>query len=190
MPRKSIESLINAMEQNPERFVNYLNVKKIKDKQTFLTEFYNAFNTDNRGQTLIRYGLKQKVLDLLWKSKPIQEHIKEVMPKPSRRIYHKDIKEWRAKWEEKMQKEYEEIQRKIEEAKKITVKPYRREGKEVKPHARSRHRWTELQKKFIKHRLHYSSNEALAVEFNRHFKTAVSKYAIRDMKYRLAGKKK
>ena len=183
-------SFEEAIEQNPERFVSYLNLNKVKDKQTFINEFYNAFNHDNKGQTIIKHGLKQKVLDILWKSETVQRHVQRVMKKPSKRIYHKDIKEWRKNWEEQVSKEYEEMQRKIEKAKKIKVNQYNREGKLIRPYKKARHEWTEKQKKFIKYRLHYTSNEALAIEFNKFFKTAVSKYAIRDMKYRLKGVKK
>ena len=186
------KSFEQAILDNPERFAQYLDFSlwnPKKPKQSFIEMFYSAFEGDYRGQSLLKHALHTKIMDVLWKSDTVQSELKGRVKRLGKKVYSRDLKKFFDSKKQEFQSEYDQQQKKITAYKAVAVSPHFRGGKRVSSYKRGLHFWTPIQKKFIKNRLHYSSNEALAVEFNKHFKTAVSKFAVRDMKYRLGGRK-
>ena len=167
----------DIIEDEPDRFAERLDTKKIKkakDSQTqFLKEMEKKWNQKG-GLYLWRYLIdKYKLMNTVYTSKNIQQIMrKQFKGDLNKEIFEKFIKKFQAK-SLKVQKRIESKRQELIDA-----------GKKIK-----RHSYSPLQTRFIlsKKRLPL---KWLSYEFNKSFNTKLSRTAIRDKRLRLLGKKK
>jgi len=189
MVKKIPQSLNEAIDESPDRFIEYLDLDKIalskNPYQTFLKQFQKKFGK-NQGLNLWQYVVdRYKLLNELYKNEDIQEGLPDEFKGP---LNKKETKQFFEDYTEKTEKQQEK--REIKVKKPIKVKPHIREGKEIKGYDKTKsHEYTDRQQRFILARKEYPVSQ-LSDEFNRAFGTSVTKYGIRDKKARLLGKKK
>jgi len=188
MPRipKSLEV---AIEQNPERFADYLDPENISDKDSFMEEFYDKFSQSTQGQNLLHWANK-KTLDAIYKTNRVSGAISKAGVTKSHTIYPLDVTRFKEKQQVAFDKAYSQQLEEIKLARSIKTGDYTRSGKSVEGYSRGRHVWGKKEIRFLENRLDVSSNKALAFEFNNFFDARISRDSIKAMKLRLRGTKK
>lgn len=182
------QSLVDAIQEEPERFIKYLDLNKISSAsnpyQEFIKQFQKKFNSKN-GLNLWMYIVgKYKILNELYKNEEIQRKLVEKFRGSLKR---KEVKTFFIKDEERIKKQSKIRQIKIK--KPIQVKSYLRNGRKINSYSSSKkHIYTDRQIKFINSRPNMQLKR-LFNEFNSAFKTSVSEYGIRDKRLRLLGRK-
>ncbi|MEK6879306.1 MAG: hypothetical protein AABY22_06845 [Nanoarchaeota archaeon] len=183
------KSLKDAIDEDPDRFIYYLDLQEIfksnNPYQEFLRQFQIAFG-NNQGLNLWQYVVdKYQLLNQLYKDDSIQKGL----PKQFKgSLNRKEVKIFF----ENYKKEVKEKQKKLIPTikKQIKMPSYIRKGKEIRQHNRTKgEKYTERQKSFILKHKNYEINR-LTFEFNRLYKTSKTNVAIRDKRLRLLGKKK
>ena len=182
------KSLRNAIDEEPERFLSYLDIDEIASADNpykeFLTQFKNAFSSAN-GLNLWQYvENKYNILNDIFKHSSIQSAINEEFLGSLKR---KEAKEF---FEEQLEEVTETQEEREEKVKKpVKVVSHTRNGKEIKGYVKTKsHRYTERQERFILSRRKFPIN-LLADEFNRSFETSLTSIGLRDKRLRLLGKK-
>lgn len=180
------DSLQDAIDEEPERFLDYLDIDKIAEADDpyyeFSKQFQKAFGTD-QGLNLWKYA-DYDLLNQLFKHDLIQERLSANFEGP---LDKESVKEYIEDYEE--QAAEKQTKRDIRIKKPLKVKSYIREGKEVSGYSRTkRHQYSQRQERFIKSREDLPS-KVLADEFNRAFSTRLTSYSIRDKRLRILGRK-
>jgi len=188
MAKKIPQTLNDAIDEEPERFISYLEVEDIaKAKnpyQEFLNQFAEAFG-EKQGLNLWQYvDSRYKLLNKLFKNEIIQDAIDEEFKGALKR---KEAQDFFEKYEEKVEKKQRKREVKIK--KPVKVESYQRDGKTISGHAKTKsHAYNKRQERFILARQDVSAR-ILASEFNRAFDTSVTSFAVRDKRLRLLGRK-
>lgn len=183
------QTLIDAINEEPERFLSYLNIQKIKKSKNphkeFLNQFQKAFGY-KQGLNLFQYvENKYNLLNNLYKNKEIQDKIKENFKGSLKR---KETRKFFSDFEEKIKREQKRKEIKIK--KKINVSQYKMKNKIIKFHKRTTPLdYSDRQKRFILKRKEYPLRK-LTYEFNKAFNLSTTSTAIKNKKLRLMGKKK
>jgi len=183
------QSLRDAIDQEPDRFISYLDIGAIVEAENpyeeFLAQFKDAFNSRN-GLNLYQYVEgRYELLNTLFKHPVIQAELSDnfqgsLKIKDTTNFFDEQIEES----EETQEEREEKVKRPVE------VKSYKRNGKTIKGHVKTKsNRYTERQKRFILSRREFPIG-LLADEFNRSFETSLTSVALRDKRSRLLGRKK
>jgi len=189
MPKTIPRTLKDAIDEEPDRFLSYLDLEKIftssNPYQEFLRQFEKAFN-HRQGLNLWQYVFRRYLLlNKLYKSKILQEKL----PQEFRGSLSR--KETNAFWERyvrRISEKQKETEIKIK--KPIKVVGYIRKGKKIRSYVKTKPlRYSNRQERFILARKDYPLRQ-LVDEFNRAFGTKLTYYAIRDKRLRLLGRKK
>lgn len=184
--RQIPSSLSDAILEEPERFIEYLNLNKISTSKNPYQEFMNQFRKSfgsAQGLNLWLYLINRyKLLNELYKSDNLQKDLPDNFKGSLKR---KEVKLFFIK--------YPEISRKTQKRrvikKPINVKSHVRSGRKIKPYSSSlKHRYTSRQERFILSRKDFPLGQ-LANEFNDSFGTSITLFGIRDKRLRLLGKK-
>jgi len=188
MGKKIPQSLKDAINEDPGRFISYLDIDEIAKAdnpyEEFLNQFIIAFG-ENQGLNLFPYVFKKyKLLNKLFKNDLIQNKIKEEFKGSLKRQEARDFfEEYEKKVEEEQREEEIEIEKLIE------VESYQREGKTISGYFKTKsHAYNKRQERFILARKDVSSRR-LTSEFNRAFGASVTSVAVRDKRLRLLGRK-
>jgi hypothetical protein len=167
------KSLIDAINEEPDRFLKYFNLNMIKSSKNPMLEFLRQFERKfgNRGGLYLwQYVVNNYDLtNRFYKTEKIQKSL----PNEFKGDILRDIVD---EFFDKYQIKEKEKQKKIND--------YVKEAK-----IRKAHKYSEIQKRFISSNSEMG-NLALAYRFNSLFGTRISVWGIRDKKYRLLGKKK
>ena len=181
------KTLIEAIIENPERFLDDLDTDKIKKSINpyleFIRQFQKKFDGKKQGLELWKYVEgRYKILNLFFKSKIIQNKLKKQFKGSLNREITKKFMQRHIKQKEEKQRRLFEI--KIE--KPLRYKEYTRKNVKVRGYRRSKpHTYDDKHIKFIKSRLFIINNKTLAYDFNSFFKTFLSTDAIKSKKLRL-----
>lgn len=181
------KSLSDAIDENPERFVEYLEIDAIVNSpnpyREFLVQFKRAFGS-TRGISLYKYiKNRYNIPNKLYKSESLQKRL--------------PIKFKGALKRKETQKFFQEVEvekritkRRLPIKKTILTSSYLREGKRISTHKRSRPLdYTKRQEIFIKQRQTLPLKQ-LTKEYNNIFNTRRTSIGLRDKRLRLLGKKK
>ena len=182
------ESLRNAIDEEPERFISYLDIVSIAKSKNpykeFLAQFRDAFSSAN-GLNLWQYvENKYGILNDIFKHPSIQSAIGEEFEGSLKR---KEAKEFFQETLEEVTETQEEREEKVKRP--VKVASHTRDGKEIKGYVKTKStRYTDRQERFILSRKDFPI-KLLADEFNRSFETSLTSIALRDKRLRLLGKK-
>lgn len=167
----SVEDVIN---EEGDRFIEYLDVNKIAESknpyQEFLRQVNKEFGTKNGLNFLGKLVDKYQSLNTLFKNPLIQKKLQKDFRGPLKKV---ETKEFWEKRDERIQMNLIKTETKIKE-KKIKA---------------TRGRYTDREIRFIVKRKDLSLNE-LSYEFNKIFGQNRTKIALRDKRLRILGKKK
>ena len=171
MAKQIPSTLRDALSEEPERFLQYLNIEKIlkarNPYQTFLRQFERAFG-QKQGLNLFQYIVNRyALLNELYKNIQIQKKLPDEFVGPLSREQTTIFFEKRTE--------------------KIREKQEARE-EEVRAEKPRRHEYSQREQRFILTRRGLPLRE-LAYEFNKSFGTSQTRVAIRDKRLRLLGRK-
>lgn len=182
------ESLRNAIDEEPERFISYLNIPAIASAdnpyEEFLEQFRTAFSSAN-GLNLWQYvENRYGILNEIFKHPSIQAAIGEEFKGSLKR------KEAKKFFEEQLEEVTETQEEREEKVKRpVKVAEHIRDGKTIKGHVKTKStRYTDRQERFILSRRNFPI-KLLADEFNRSFESSLTSVALRDKRSRLLGRK-
>ena len=182
---KSVTDVVN---EESERILSYISIKRVLEAKNpykmFLSEMHEAFATEKGWNLWIFLKENYYLLNKLFRDTGIQEKLesefKGALKKRELEIFKKAV-------EEEALAEQEIIEAEIRKV--ISVIYTDKEGKKVSYKRAKAHLYNDRQNRFILSRADYKSNILLAAEFNKVFGTVISKWGIRDRKYRLLKKK-
>lgn len=187
MAKQVPKSLSEAIAEEPDRFLKYFDVESITEAKNPYKEFLRQFRAkfgNKQGLYLWQY-IKDNydLTNTVYNYKKIQRKLPEeykgdIDKQVVLEFFNKDTKK-------------ESINQKIREKnikRNILVSEYYRKGKVISSYRKTQNNYSDAQKRFILARKELP-NGMLADEFNRAFNTKITKFGIRDKKYRLLGKK-
>jgi hypothetical protein len=164
-----VNSLTEAIRENPERFVNYAFKENpfIKNLGEFKNAFLEAFSTDT-GRNATNWMNDEEFIEL-WESREAQSRVKENLTEEEYQEQEKEI--------QKGELEVLREKRKGEQGKIITIvspKPfkissYSRRGKAIPSYNKGYRKWKNAEIKFLKVRKGKSIKQ-ISYEYNKHFK--------------------
>lgn len=182
------ESLKDAISEEPERFISYLDTDAIAASENpyeeYLSQFRDAFNSKN-GLNLWQYVEgKYSLLNELFKHPNIQAKLVDQYQGPLKRQEAKEF------FEEELEESVETQEEREKKVKRpVKVESHKRNGKIIAGYTKTKaNRYTDRQERFIMSRKDFPI-KLLADEFNRSFETSLTSVALRDKKARLLGKK-
>ena len=179
--KPSLEAAIN---QEPDRFLKWIDFNKINDSKNpqkeFLKQIEKHFDSTT-GLFLWKFLLNNySTTNKFYKINSVQENIPE---EERGNLNREDVKEFYEAYEQK--KINEQKKREAKTKKIVKVKSY----KDTKAHSRGKaHKYTDIQNSFILS-LQELPTMVLADKFNDSFGTSISSVGIRDRRLRLLGKK-
>lgn len=135
-----VDSLVEAVIMEPERFLSYIsNWDNIKSIEDFVKAVYKSFGAHWVGRNIFRSNEVKTALNILWKDKITQDHVKKNLNKEN--ATKKEIKREISKRKaEKLY--YEETKGKVD--KRITVTM-----KNGKTYTKSRNPWSEREEQWL-----------------------------------------
>lgn len=161
------KSLLKAMNEDPERFANYIDKKKVKNTQTFLREFSKKFGKKQGLNILKHIRGKYDIPNKLYK---------EITGKPLSK------KEYKSAWSALLKKDVS-IQKGLETKAKVKL------TEEGKTRTKEIH-YTPAMVDWIKENQWDRNNLFLSREFSKRFGVFITSKQLRFKKYRVRGTKK
>jgi hypothetical protein len=189
MAKKLPKTLKEAVLEEPERFLSYIDLDVVGQSENpqyeFMRQFEKAFGTSG-GLNLWQYVLDNySIPNELYENEAVQQKLPDEF-KGS--LDRQELKNYYEGYREGVSKKQKLKEQRI--AKKIKVEGYNRKGKTIKSYSKTKpHIYTDVQIRFILSRKKYPSVKQLTYEFNNRFKTDVSTFGIRDKRLRLMGRK-
>ena len=182
------KSLTDAINEEPERFVKYFNLKKISNSANPYSEFLRQFERkfgQKQGLNLWNYILDNyDFTNQFFNARGIQDSL----PKEFKGNMDKNlVQDYFDNYKKRIEDRQKNKEKKIKKQK--TIAGYERDGKMINSYKRSiPHKYTTIQNNFILNQK-VEGSYALADTFNQAFSTKLSRFAIRDRLLRLLGKK-
>lgn len=182
-------SLLDAIEEEPERFVNYAfnENSNIKDFSSFKDAMLDAFNTP-QGKNAYPY-FNDSELKAIFESEPMKEKLRaNLSDEELQDIY------------EQVDRDEVEFQRKVPKGEKtnksdivVVVTPknvhtssYRRSGREIRAYNKGYTKWSRSEIQFLKARKARNIKPKQVIkEYNEHFKEKRSSDSVRTRLYRV-----